>query len=211
MKFKKENIPNILTILRILLFPIVVFFIFFKIDTLNISYQINDYLVLIPTNIWISGIIFVIASLTDALDGYLARKKNWISNFGKIWDPISDKLLINSTLISLSIIGYIPFYITIIMISRDLIVDGYRIIAIKNGIDVSAGVFGKLKTIFQMIGIIVIFFVFANNEFIYNIPGISKYWQFYILQNGFIFIALFFSLLSMVKYIKYFSKSNKNI
>lgn len=206
MKFNKSKIPNILTILRILLFPVVVFFIFYKINIANISFQIDTYIVNIPLNIWLAGIFFVIASITDALDGYLARSKNWTSSFGKIWDPVADKILINSILISFSVIGYIPFYVTIAMISRDIIVDAYRMSAIKNNIDVSADTLGKFKTIFQMIGIILIFFVFGNNYSICDFPGISNQWQYYILQNSTIFIALLFSILSGFQYVVKYSK-----
>lgn len=208
MKFNANKIPNILTILRILLFPIVVFFIFYKINIANIIFSINKYQVNIPLNIWLAGVLFLIASITDALDGYLARKNNWISSFGKVWDPIADKLLINSILISFSVIGYVPFYITIIMISRDTIVDAYRMMAAKNNIDVAADKLGKLKTIFQMIGILIIFFIFNNNDSIWNIPGISNHWQYYVLQNSFLFIAVFFSIVSGINYIFKFSKKD---
>ncbi len=211
MKFQKRNIPNLLTIFRILLFPIVVFFIFFKIDELNIEYDIEQYNIFIPTNIWIAGILFVIASLTDAIDGYLARKYNWTSLFGKIWDPVADKILVNSVLISFSILGYIPFYLTIIMICRDIIVDAYRLIAIGNNIDVSANIFGKLKTIFQMIGLIIIFFIFANKESNTLLGIFNTNWQYYVLQNLMIFVATILSVISGIIYIVKFNQVNKNI
>ncbi len=209
MKFKKENIPNILTIIRILLFPIVVFFIFFKIDGPSIHFNVSNYLIYIPTNMLIAGILFVIASITDALDGYLARKNNWISTFGKIWDPIADKVLVNSILISFSVLGLVPFYITIIMICRDTIVDAYRLMAVKNNTEVAANILGKLKTIFQMIAIIIIFFIFQNEKQS-KIPGINEYWEYYILQNGLMFIALFFSVYSGINYILQYGKKQKN-
>ena len=211
MKFQKKNIPNLLTIFRILLFPIVVFFIFFKINELNIEYSIDNYNIFIPTNIWIAGMLFIIASLTDAIDGYLARRYNWTSLFGKIWDPVADKILVNSVLISFSVLGYIPFYLTIIMICRDIIVDAYRLVAIGNNVDVSANIYGKLKTIFQMIGLIFIFFIFANKENNTLLGIFNTNWQYYVLQNLMIFVAATLSIVSGIIYIFKFNQANKNI
>ena len=151
------NLPNKLTLFRIILVPIMVLvwlfpyqyfsisFISFEFGSINIS--LLNLIVLF---------IFVLASFTDYLDGRIARKKNMITTFGKFFDPIADKLLVNSTLIILGIKGMIPAVCVIIMVCRDLIVDGCRMIASQKGVVIAAGLLGKTKTVLQMSAIIVV-------------------------------------------------------
>ena len=140
------NLANKLTVFRIILVLVMIVINFFNIpgDFAGIS-----------INAWILELIFIIASLTDQLDGYIARKRNQITNFGKFLDPIADKILVITTLIILVENGKIPGIIPIIIIFREFIVSGYRLIAVENGGKViAANMWGKLKTVTQMIAII---------------------------------------------------------
>ncbi len=131
------NLPNKLTIFRVIMIP---FFVFF---------------VLVPVageaSKWIALTIFIIASLTDWLDGYLARKNNLVTNFGKFMDPLADKLLVCSALICLVELKGIPSWIVIVIIAREFIISGFRLVASDNGVVIAASYWGKFKTTFQMI------------------------------------------------------------
>ena len=199
-KISKKSIPNILTIVRIILAVFTILFVcIYKFwPTKAFSYMFND----IPITYILAGVFFVIASITDLLDGHLARKYNWISNFGKLWDPIADKILINGVLIGLAVNGSVPAFIPIIMISRDTIVDASRMYASTKGKVVAANIWGKLKTVFQMIAIILILFSFG---IVYN--NLVFY---YLVQNLFLLVATVFSVVSGVIYeIQIFKKENK--
>ena len=196
--FKKSYIPNLLTILRILLIPFILSFLFIDINVLiyefslfenNLDFKIETKVLL---NYLMTGILFLIASFTDFLDGYLSRKFNWVSDFGKIWDPIADKVLITSLLIALSIKEVIPWFLVIIIVIRDLIVDGYRIFLASKQIIVSANMLGKIKTVLQMIALIVVLFIF-NGTF-NNIA-------YYLLQNGLFFVAALMTVISGIYYL----------
>ena len=143
------NLANKLTILRMVLVPIIVIIPFF-----NISGSLWG----VPLTYIIMDIIFIIASLTDKLDGYLARKNNEITNFGKFLDPIADKILVVSAMLILVGAGKLPAWIPIIIITREFAVSGYRLIAVEqNGKVIAASVWGKLKTVTQMLAIILAF------------------------------------------------------
>ncbi len=136
------NLPNKLTILRIILVPIMVIIPYFG----------------IPNALIIADIIFIIASITDKLDGTIARKNNQVTNFGKFLDPIADKILVLAAMIMLVEYGKIPGWIPIIILFREFVVSGYRLIAAeKSGQVIAASVWGKLKTVTQMIAIIAMF------------------------------------------------------
>lgn len=157
-----KNIPNILTTIRIIiLIPILVLFYFSLSDQKRI-YQIDFFnLATLKINLYflIIGILFVVASFSDFLDGYLARKYQLISNYGKVFDPIADKLLINAVLIYFAYLGVVNFYLVILLILRDIYVDGLRVFVSTKKIVVPANIFGKLKTVAQMVAIIITFFV----------------------------------------------------
>ena len=139
------NTPNKLTIFRILLVPIMVI-----VSLINIPVEILG----IPLNFIIMDIIFIIGALTDKLDGYLARKNNQITNFGKFLDPIADKILVISAMLILVEANKLPAWIPIIIITREFAVSGYRLIAVEqNGKVIAANMWGKLKTVTQMIAI----------------------------------------------------------
>lgn len=137
-----KNIPNYLTTLRVILIP---FFVFF---------MVTDYAG--AASKWISLAIFIIASLTDFLDGYLARKHNLVSDFGKFMDPLADKMLVSSAMICLTEQGRLAAWIVIIIISREFIISGFRLIAADNGVVIAASYWGKFKTNFQMFMIILL-------------------------------------------------------
>lgn len=144
------NLPNKITIARMLLIPIMI-----VIPFLNIQGTLEN------TEITYSNIIiliiFLIASLTDFLDGYLARKKNLVTTFGKFLDPIADKLLVLSALIMLVEMNRIPAWIPIIIAAREFIVSGIRMLAAGEGNVIAASWLGKIKTVSQMIAILLAF------------------------------------------------------
>jgi len=155
------NLPNKLTIFRIVLVPLLALVWLFPYQQFGINLgEINAGSVSLPVINLIVLAIFAIASLTDMLDGKIARKNNLITTFGKFADPIADKLLVNSMLLFLACKGMVPVVPVFIMLARDTIVDGCRMIASQNGVVVAAGMMGKLKTVLQMFAII---FVLLNN------------------------------------------------
>ena len=112
----------------------------------------------IPIYLWIMNIIFIVASITDKLDGYIARSRNMVTTFGKFLDPLADKILVLSALVMLVEFGKIPAWIPIIVLAREFLVSGYRLVAVeKGGKVIAASVWGKLKTVTQMIAIILVF------------------------------------------------------
>ena len=143
------NLPNKLTIFRIILVPIMVIIPFF-----NIQGEFFG----IPYTYWILNLIFIIASITVHLDGKIARKRNIITTFGKFADPLADKILVLATMLILVEMGKLPAWIPIIVLTREFIVSGYRLIAVqKQGQVIAANIWGKLKTVTQMIAIILMF------------------------------------------------------
>lgn len=204
-KLKNNNIPNMLTIFRIVLVIPILTFLF--LDNYNniilYSFFINDYESVISLYFVIAGIIFAISALTDLLDGYLARKFKWVSQFGKIWDPIADKVVINGVLIVLAVTRDVSMYIPIILIFRDIIVDGYRMQALSEKKNIAANLFGKIKTIILFFGVMLVMFVFNSK----NSEIFSSKWELYIIQNGLLNIGLIFSVLSGISYIMNFHKN----
>lgn len=143
------NLANKLTIFRILLVPLMVIIPFLGIDGKVVG---------IPITYLIMDLIFIIASITDKLDGYIARSRNQVTTFGKFLDPLADKILVLTAMILLVEVSKIPAWIPVIVLSREFIVSGYRLIAVeKGGKVIAASVWGKLKTVTQMISIILIF------------------------------------------------------
>ncbi len=130
------NLPNKITIFRVFMIPIFVFFMLIS---------------GIPGGRYIAAVIFIIAALSDLLDGYIARKYNLVTNFGKFMDPLADKLLVSSALICLVDLKLLPAWIVIIIIAREFIISGFRLIASDNGVVIAAGWWGKIKTTVQMI------------------------------------------------------------
>ena len=155
------NLPNILTIFRIILVPVLALVWLFPYEQISLNIGYFDILgVSVSYLNIIVLVIFCVASFTDFLDGKIARKNNLVTTFGKFADPIADKLLVNMMLIILAYKRMIPLVPVVLMILRDIVVDGCRMIAAQNGVVVSAGILGKMKTALQMFTII---FVLLNN------------------------------------------------
>lgn len=151
------NLPNKLTLFRIVLVPIVALVWLFPYSDAGIelgSFTVGN--VSLPYLNLIVIALFAIASFTDFLDGHIARKRDLVTTFGKFADPIADKLLVNQMLLILSYKHMIPLVCCILMILRDIVVDGCRMLAAEKGVVVSAGMLGKLKTVLQMFSIIII-------------------------------------------------------
>ena len=149
----KLNLANKLTIFRIILVPVIMI-----IPIIDKLWGISGTFLGISTAFWIMNIIFIIASITDKLDGYIARSRNQVTTFGKFLDPLADKILVLSALVMLVEYGKIPGWIPVIVLAREFIVSGYRLVAVeKGGQVIAASVWGKLKTVTQMIAIIVAF------------------------------------------------------
>ncbi len=168
------NLPNKLTIFRVILIP---FFLIF----LYTDFWGN-------ANSYIAIAIFIIASLTDLLDGKIARKYNLVTNFGKFMDPLADKLLVCSAMIALVDLGRLQGWIVIIIIAREFIISGFRLIAADNGIVIAASYWGKFKTTFQMIMIILL-------TLDLQLPYMS------IVNNVIVYIALALTIISLLDYI----------
>ena len=166
------NTPNKLTIARIIMIP---FFVAF------LMYDITG-----SADKWIALAIFVIASLTDTLDGYLARKYHLVTNFGKFMDPLADKLMVCSALICFTATGQLAAWITIIIIAREFIISGFRLVAADNGIVIAASYWGKFKTVFQMTAVILL---------IFNIPALS------LLTDIVLWIAVILTVVSLADYV----------
>lgn len=191
------NLPNKLTLFRIILVPIMVIVSFFDIPGSFLG---------ISTTMWIMELIFIIASITDKLDGYLARKNNQVTNFGKFLDPIADKILVVATMILFVEMGRLPAWIPIIVIFREFAVSGYRLIAVQNsGKVIAANVWGKLKTVTQMIAIILMFlttqpyFAFVNSALTYMTTGD---FVMNILASIFMTISVIATIFSGYEYLK---------
>ena len=167
------NLPNKLTILRIIMIP---FFVLFMLLDGGVS----------QTYRYIAAVIFIVASFTDLLDGKIARKYNLVTNFGKFMDPLADKLLVCSGLICFVGLGQLPAWFVIIIISREFIISGFRLVASDNGVVIAASYWGKFKTVSQMIMSVLL---------IVNIPALS------ILTTSFSVIALVLTVVSLIDYI----------
>ena len=145
------NLPTKLTVTRIVLSIILIILLCFPFDQVGISFpNVYDGLSL---QFVIAGIIFVVASFTDYLDGYIARKNNLVTDFGKMMDAIADKILVNGILIILACDGVLPVVVPVIIITRDTIVDCIKMMAGSKGKVVAASIWGKIKTVFMMTGI----------------------------------------------------------
>lgn len=188
------NLPNKLTIFRIILVPVMVI-----VSILNIQGEILN----IPVTWIIIEIIFIIASITDKLDGYIARSRNQITTFGKFLDPIADKILVLAAMIILVEANRLPAWIPIIVLFREFIVSGYRLIAVqKGGKVIAASIWGKIKTVTQMVALIFAiidmkpYFEFINN----NLMGSE--WVLNSIGSILMTISVIATIFSGIDYIK---------
>lgn len=166
------NLPNKLTLLRVFMIPVFVVLLLLE-GGQNQSLRLA------------AAIVFVAASLTDFLDGQIARRCNLVTNFGKFMDPLADKLLVCSALICLVELGQLPAWIVIIIIAREFIISGFRLVAADSGIVIAASWWGKFKTVSQMIAVIL---------FILNIPALA------LLSQVFLYLALVLTIVSLLDY-----------
>lgn len=167
------NLPNKLTVLRVIMIPFFVLALMADGGT-NPAYR------------YAAAAIFIVASLTDMLDGKIARKYNLVTNFGKFMDPLADKLLVCSALICMIELGELPAWMVIIIISREFIISGFRLIASDNGVVIAASYWGKWKTTFQMIAVVLL---------ILNVEALS------MLTTATVWIALVLTVVSLADYI----------
>lgn len=188
------NLPNKLTLSRVIMVPFFVVFI-----------------LLVPKFLyfkWIALAIFIIASLTDLLDGKIARKYNLVTNFGKFMDPLADKLLVCSALIAMSSLGVIPAWITIVIIAREFIISGFRLIAAEKGVVIAASMWGKWKTTFQMVMLCVQMvvmdqYVSANGNIAANgLYVVTPFYQVLMMIGSItMYIALILTVVSLIDYL----------
>ena len=164
----KLNLANKLTLFRIILVPVIML-----IPIIESLWGIPGEFWGISTSFWIMNVIFIIASITDKLDGHIARSRNQITTFGKFLDPLADKILVLTALVILVEYQKIPSWIPTIVLAREFIVSGYRLIAVeKGGTVIAASIWGKLKTVTQMIAIIACFFdKFKFGQFIFRVSS----------------------------------------
>lgn len=167
------NLPNKLTILRIVMIPFFVFFL------------LTDF---VPYTNIIATVLFCLASITDFLDGHIARKYNLVTNFGKFMDPLADKILVCSAFICLVANDKIAAWIVIVIIAREFIISGFRLIASDNGVVIAASYWGKFKTNFQMFAIILLCLDLGGNVV-------------HIIENILVYIALILTIVSLIDYI----------
>lgn len=181
----KMNLPNKLTIFRVIL---IVPFVMLLLGG-EAGWFGNN--VLIPNMIALA--VFIIASLTDLVDGKIARKYNMVTNFGKFMDPLADKLLVCSAMIALIELKRIPAWIVIIIIAREFIISGFRLVASDNGVVIAASYWGKFKTTFQMVMVCLM---------LINVPGVETWWPWLnVLTQVIMWIALALTIISLIDYL----------
>lgn len=178
------NLPNQLTIFRVILILPFVVMLLGSCQGWGLQGELAE---------WIALGIFVVASLTDMLDGKIARKYNLVTNFGKFMDPLADKLLVCAAMIVLVEMGRIPSWIVIVIISREFIISGFRLIASDNGVVIAASYWGKFKTTFQMI---MICMMIVEDAALWGVGN----W-FFIATNVVMWIALALTIISLIDYL----------
>ena len=173
------NLPNKLTMLRILMIPA---FVALALQT--------------GAGLQIAALaVFLLASFTDFLDGQIARKNNLVTDFGKFADPIADKLLVMSAMVVLTAQGRMPDWVCILMLAREFMVSGFRLVAVENGVVIAAGPLGKLKTVFQMISTIALMLLVPVDGFaLLGQPGV-------VIANVLMYIALALTVVSGADYL----------
>ena len=168
------NLANKITIFRVILIPFFMIILYSNLEYAN----------------YIAGAIFVFAALTDTLDGYIARSRNMVTNFGKFIDPLADKVLVSSALISLVDLGIVPAWVVVVIIAREFTITGFRIIAASEGVNIAASSLGKIKTITQLVAITALLI----NNFPFNLINFP-------FDMILLYISLFFTIFSGVDYI----------
>ena len=191
------NLPNKLTIFRIVLTFVLIAILLFPFSAMGINVMqifVNESIV-IDVRYLICGMIFIVASLTDFVDGYIARKYNLVTDFGKLMDAIADKILVNSVLIILAAQGFIHPIIPVVIIMRDTFVDSIRMVASSKGKVIAAGKLGKVKTASMMIGLVLTLF--------YNLP--FELFNLHVAD----FLLVLATVLSVISGIQYYSANKE--
>ena len=191
------NVPNKITICRIILSIFLMILMIFPVDKIGLSFPelsiTGKYI--IDSKYLICGVIFLIASLTDFLDGYLARKYNFVTDIGKVMDAIADKILVNGVLIIFAVNGYISVIVPIVIVCRDIAVDSIKMVAGQKNGAVGASVTGKIKTACMMTGLVLLFF--------YDLP-------FSLINfNPSTILIMIATILSVVSGVQYYNKNKK--
>lgn len=193
---KRVNLPNILTVARICLVPV-----FVVLMALNDVWEYMKY---------VSLGIFVLAALTDFLDGIIARKKKIVTRFGKLMDPLADKILVASGFIMLTGLGVIPAWVSVIVVARDFLLNTLRMFGTEAGETIAAGVTGKIKTAFQMLT--VVFGILDTQEmFAFIKIGNAMSFDMLLLNVGFSLSLVFAVIFTVLSCIGYFAKYRKYI
>lgn len=199
------NLPNMISLVRIILVPVIVVLMLINWDQALVT---GDYHLTIA---WlIAGVLFVVASLSDFLDGYLARKLNKVTTFGKFFDAIADKFLTNAVLIVMSYVGIMPIWITLILILRDFLMDALRQILATKKIVLAANWYGKWKTAFLMIGIAALFFV-NYQSFNGSASGSGRYDQYGLINQLILIPTYLATILSLYSAMVYLSTNYKHL
>lgn len=191
------NVPNRITLCRIILSILLLVLIIFPMEKIGIDFpEFKIANVIINSKYLICGVIFMIASLTDFLDGYLARKYNLVTDLGKVMDAIADKVLVNGVLIVLAVEGYISVVVPVVIVSRDIFVDSIKMVAGQKSGAVGASKAGKFKTEFMLVGITLLFF----QDIPFSLLGVN------FVSRTIIMIA---TVLSVISGIQYYVKNKK--
>ena len=178
---KGVNVPNRLTLLRIVLVPV---------------FMVFELLPITKYHLFIALFIFVIASLTDLIDGKLARRNNQVTNFGKLMDPLADKLLVTAALVGFVQLGLGDVWIAMIIIARELLVTSLRAVAGNSGTVIAANIWGKVKTVSQMTAIIIVLFLGGLDQ-IQGTHGAV----YFVIRYSFLWIAAIFTIVSGIQYV----------
>lgn len=185
------NLPNKITMARIFLSVILLVFMIFPFDMVGIEFPVFQMFGSVPVDLQyiIAGVIFLVASVTDCVDGNIARKYNLVTDFGKVMDAIADKVLVNGTLVVLACNELINPVVPVVIITRDIFIDSIKMVAGSKGKAVGASVLGKIKTICMMCGMTLVFF----NNIPFELINID-------VANGLLYIATVLSVISGVQY-----------
>ena len=190
---KQMNLPNKLTVLRVVLIP---FFMFFL-----ICFELGERLHTI-----LALVVFVAASLTDMLDGKIARSQNLVTTFGKFLDPLADKLLVMVALISFTFERWIDPVAVVIILAREFMVTGLRLVVAGEGVVVAAGIWGKAKTAFTMVAMIVIMFLQILYPELKGAPDLLCHSAIFLINEALIWIAVVLTVISGAIYVKAYGK-----
>ena len=183
-----KNLPNKLTMSRVIAIPIFIVLFMLSFKSIGVIVLKNNYS--IDLFRFFAAIVFVLASITDFFDGYLARKYNLVSNFGKLMDPLADKMLVITALLLLTENKEVHFLCTLIVILRELTISSIRLIALEKNVVIAASIWGKLKTSTQMLAIVLILF----NVYKFNDAS-------YLITYGLFYISTAFVVISLIDYI----------